>query len=58
MTNVFISLNEELEKLRNIYDKNSSNNNNKETDKDKENNNNLIIILFKNVEKQYLVYFN
>ena len=54
MTNVFISLNEELEKLRNIYDKNSNNkNSNKETDKDKENNN-LIITLLKNVEKLYL----
>ena len=57
--NVFISLNEELENLRKIYDKNNNNKNkdNKENnnDKEKENNlDNLIITLLKNVEKKYL----
>ena len=48
---VFILLNEELEKLRNIYDKNNNNENNK--DKESENEN-LIITLLKNVEEKYL----
>ena len=53
--NVFIVLNEELEKLRNEYDKNN-NKNNKGNDKNNENNdiNNLIITLLKNVENNYL----
>ena len=55
--NVFITLNEELEKLRNIYDTNNNNKNenkdNIENDKDKDNNN-LIITLLKNVEGKYL----
>ena len=54
--NVFITLNEELEKLRNIYDKSNNNknknNNNKENEKDKDNSN-LIITLLKNVEQNY-----
>jgi DNA polymerase sigma len=64
--NVFITLNEEIEQLRNNYDKNNNNNNlnknkdNKDIDKDKndtmkekDNLNNLIITLLKNVEKKY-----
>ena len=51
--NVFISLNEELEKLRNIYDKNNLNKEN-EKDKEKSNLDNLIITLLKNVENIYL----
>ena len=56
--NVFIALNEELEILRNIYDKNnnSKNKDNKETDKDKDKENtNLIITLLKNVEQKYFI---
>ena len=53
--NVFIALNEEMDKLRNQYDKNKDN---KENDKDKNKDNsymdNLIITLLKNVEKNYL----
>ena len=65
--NVFIILNEEIEELRQNYDKSSNNlNKNKENkdndkeknDKMKENNyidiDNLIIVLLKNVEKKYL----
>ena len=55
--NVFIALNEELEKLRNEYDKNNNNNskNNKGEDKNNDNDiNNLIITLLKNVENNYL----
>ena len=50
--NVFIVLNEELEKLRNEYDKNN-NKNNKGNDKNNDINN-LIITLLKNVENNYL----
>ena len=55
--NVFISLNEEMEKLRNIYDKDNSSKINKENEKDKEKSNfdNLIITLLKNVENKYLI---
>ena len=55
---VFIVLNEELEKLRNEYDKNNNNNNSKNNKGDDKNNdndiNNLIITLLKNVENNYL----
>ena len=55
--NVFISLNEEMEKLRKIYDKDNSSKINKENEKDKEKSNfdNLIITLLKNVENKYLI---
>ena len=54
--NVLISLNEELEQLRNNYDKNNnnSNKNNIGNDKDSNNMDNLIITLLKNVENKYL----
>ena len=56
--NVFIALNEEMDQLRNQYDKNKDNinKNNKERDKDKYNSymDNLIIQLLKNVENKYL----
>ena len=46
-----ILINEELEKLRNIYDKN---NDNKENSDNKEINGNLVVTLLKNVEKRFL----
>ena len=46
-----ILINEELEKLRNIYDKN---NDNKENSDNKEINDNLVVTLLKNVEKRFL----
>ena len=64
--NVFITLNEEIEELRNNYDKNGNklnkNKDNKDNDKEKNESNkennyidNLIIALLKNVEKKYLI---
>ena len=57
--NVFIALNEEMDQLRNQYDKNKDNINkdNKENDKNKNKDNNLdnlIITLLKNVENKNL----
>ena len=55
--NVFIALNEELERLRNLYDTNKNNKKidiDKEKEKEKNSNDNLIITLLKNVEKKYL----
>ena len=51
--NVFIDLNEEMEQLRNIYNKND-NNYQKEQENKENKGNNLIITLLKNVEKKYL----
>ena len=48
----FVIINEELEKLRNIYDKNNDNKNNLENKDNIENN--MIITLVKNVEKRIL----
>ena len=51
---VFIALNEELEHLRNLYDKNKKTKENKVMDKENIDEENLIITLLKNVEKKYL----
>ena len=52
--NVFIALNEELERLRNLYDKRSKAKENNNKDKENIDEENLIITLLKNVEKKYL----
>ena len=52
--NVFIALNEELEQLRNLYDKSNKAKENNNKDKENIDEENLIITLLKNVEKKYL----
>ena len=52
--NVFIALNEELEQLRNLYDKSTKAKENNNKDKENIDEENLIITLLKNVEKKFL----